>query len=134
MFQRIQKFLSSRLPALLWTIVIFVLLALPGKMLPSEEHTFIPNLDKYVHVTLFSVFVILWCFYYISKQQKNISYNKLLLRIAIIASLYGIAMEYVQKYFIPNRDFDIYDIAADVAGALLGFLFVRLTVTKFKNS
>jgi VanZ family protein len=128
MSQRIQKSLSSRVPALLWTIFIFILLALPGKMLPSEEHTFIPNLDKFVHVFLFGSFVFLWSFYYAAKKERGPSYNKIFFRIFIIACLYGIGMEFVQKYFIPNRDFDIYDIAADVGGALLGFLIVRMTV------
>ena len=55
--------------------------------------------------------------------QKEITRNlqKTFLRILIIACLYGIAMEIIQKYFIPNRDFDIYDIAADCVGAIGGF-------------
>jgi VanZ family protein len=31
-------------------------------------------------------------------------------------------MEYVQKYFIPRRDFDVEDILADVIGSALGFI------------
>ena len=40
----------------------------------------------------------------------------------ISACLYGITMEYVQKYFIPRRDFDVEDILADVIGSALGFI------------
>ncbi len=47
--------------------------------------------------------------------------NHLLRRFFIDAtpwtSLYGIGMEYVQKYFIPGRDFDLADIIADMIGA-----------------
>jgi VanZ family protein len=32
----------------------------------------------------------------------------------------------MQKYFIPNRDYDIYDIAADTTGAIIGYIIVRL--------
>jgi VanZ family protein len=128
------KFFSSRIPALLWTITIFILLALPGNMLPNENHLAIPNLDKYVHIILFGSFVFLWSFYYASKEEKrNYPLRKSVL-ILIIACLYGTAMEYVQKYFIPNRDFDIYDITADIIGALMGFLTVRLTFSWFRNS
>jgi VanZ family protein len=127
---RIYQILSKRFPAVLWTLIIFILLSLPGKMLPSETHLTIPQLDKYVHMFLFGCFVFLWSYYYASKSEnKNIS-NNFLLRIFVIASLYGTLMEFIQKYFIPNRDYDIYDILADVAGAALAALIVRLTLTK----
>jgi VanZ family protein len=37
-------------------------------------------------------------------------------------------MELIQKYFIPNRDYDIKDIAADVIGAIAGLILVRMMV------
>jgi VanZ family protein len=127
MRHKLYMFFSSRIPPVIWTIVIFVLLALPGNMLPNENHLSIPNLDKYVHIILFGSFVFLWSFYYGAKLgTKNFPYKQSFF-ILIIACLYGTAMEFVQKYFIPNRDYDIYDIAADVVGAIVGFLFVRLT-------
>lgn len=101
-------------------------------MLPNENHLAIPNLDKYVHIILFGSFVFLWSFYYSAKPENNNSLRHSVV-ILIVACLYGTAMEYVQKYFIPNRDFDIYDIAADTVGAVAGFLFVRLTFTWFRN-
>jgi|SRR5450432_829077 len=126
MRQRLYKILSKRYPALIWTVIIFILLALPGKMLPSEEHLSIPQLDKIVHIILFGSFVFLWSFYYASKQDMN-HRNQRFIRILIIACLYGTAMEYIQKYFIPNRDFDEYDILADIIGALGGYIIIRFT-------
>jgi len=134
MRQRLQKLLSKRTPALLWTIFIFILMAIPGNMLPQEEKTFIPNLDKLVHFTLFGSFVFLWSVYYATKKEKNNNSNSRFTLILIIACLYGIATELMQKYFIPNRDYDIYDILADSIGAVAGFIFVHLTVKWFKTS
>lgn len=103
-------------------------------MLPSENQPAIPNLDKYVHIILFGTFVFLWTFYYAAKEEKkNYPFLKSL-KIFAIACLYGTAMEFVQKYFIPNRDYDIYDIAADIVGAVGGFLIVRLTFSWFRAS
>jgi VanZ family protein len=116
--------LSSRLPALLWTLFILILLCLPGKMLPDEQQFKIPQLDKYVHIILFGCFVFFWGFYYGSKQEEDKNLNRKFLIIFIIACLFGIAMEYVQKYFIPNRDFDVYDIMADAVGAGGGLLVI----------
>jgi VanZ family protein len=133
MRHRLYQIFSNRIPAIVWTIIIFILLALPGNMLPNENHFTIPNLDKYVHIILFGSFVFLWSFYYLGKQDGNNNSYRYSVIILIVACLYGTAMEYVQKYFIPNRDFDIYDIAADIAGALAGFLFVRVTYSWFRN-
>jgi VanZ family protein len=126
MRRRIQLILSSRFTAKAWTIFIFILMAIPGKMLPNENKTFIPNLDKLIHVTLFGGFVFLWSYYYATKQEKNFNLNKRFISFLIIACLYGIATELMQKYFIPNRDYDIYDIAADTTGAIIGYIITRL--------
>src|SRR5450432_1901738 len=134
MRQRLQKLLSNRTPAVMLTIFIFILMALPGNMLPKEEKTFIPNLDKLVHAALFGSFVFLWCIYYSTRKEKNNHATSRYILILIIACLYGVATELMQKYLIPNRDYDIYDIMADSVGALLGYIFVRLIVNRMKIS
>jgi len=106
------------------------MLTIPGKMLPDENQLTIPNLDKGVHIVLFGCFVFLWSFYFASKKDIPDRLNKKLFRVFIIACFFGIAMEYVQKYLIPNRDFDIYDIAADIIGATGGYLIVRLIIPR----
>jgi VanZ family protein len=130
MRRRLQQILSNRFTAWAWTIFIFILMAIPGKMLPNETKIFIPNLDKLVHATLFGGFVYIWSSYYAAKQDKNL--KKRFIIFLIIASLYGVATELMQKYCIPNRDYDIYDIAADTAGAIIGYLIVLLTLSRRK--
>jgi VanZ family protein len=132
MRQRLQKLLSKNTLARLWTVFILVLMAIPGNMLPKEEKIFIPNLDKLVHATLFGTFVFLWSIYYATKKEKNNQSNSRFVLILIIACLYGVGTELMQKYLIPNRDYDIFDILADSIGAVLGFVFVLLTVKWFK--
>jgi VanZ family protein len=134
MLQRLQKLLSNHTLARLWTVFILILMAIPGNLLPREEKTFIPNLDKLVHATLFGSFVFLWSIYYATRKEKNNHSDSRFVLILIIACLYGVATELMQKYLIPNRDYDIYDIMADSIGAVLGFLFVLLTVKWFRTS
>ena len=134
MRQRLHNLFSKRTTAVLWTFFILILMAIPGKMLPEEEKTFIPNLDKLVHATLFGCFVFLWSIYYATRKERNNHSNSRYFLIMIVACLYGYGTELMQKYIIPNRDYDIYDILADSIGAVLGFLFVRLTVNWFKQS
>ena len=39
--------------------------------------------------------------------------------------IYGIGMEFVQRYLINNRSFDEGDIVADAVGCALGVFFSR---------
>src|SRR5436305_13094916 len=134
MRQRLQKLLSKNTTARFWTLFILILMAIPGNMLPKEEKTFIPNLDKLVHATLFGSFVFLWSIYYATRKEKNNHSPSRYVLILIIACLYGVATVLMQKYLIINRDYDIYDILADSIGAVLGFLFVLVSVKWFRNN
>jgi len=71
---------------------------------------------------MFSILVILF-----SLPLKKIrpAGSRVFLVILLAAWGYGIAMEFVQKYYIPLRSFDIADIIADGVGCLLGFYFTR---------
>jgi VanZ family protein len=133
MRHRLFQIFSNRFPALLWTIFIFVLLALPGKMLPKEE-SYLPNLDKIIHVILFGSFVFLWCVYFASKPDKDSFLKRRFILILVVGCVYGIGMEFIQKYFIPNRAFDMLDILADVLGSTAGFLIARLMFNRLIKS
>ena len=40
-----------------------------------------------------------------------------------MAVLYGIIMEFVQKYFVPGRSCDVKDMLADAAGCGVGLVY-----------
>ena len=109
-------------PAAGLLIVCTVLLCLPGSSLPSNWFfSRIPQFDKLVHITLF---FLLCAFFSYPLKHSNLETNKrrkwlVIITLAVIS--YGIAMEFVQKYWIPNRSFEVYDILADTAGSLLAF-------------
>jgi VanZ family protein len=68
------------------------------------------------------VLVIVWNKVYSDKKNSQNNIRKIFFQIMIIGFLYGIAMELVQKYFIPLRSFDIGDILADGIGSFTGYL------------
>lgn len=92
------------------------LFCLPGNDLPGNDFLDKIHFDKMVHVGLFAVLLFLWRSAF-NPEIKN--YNLILL---ISALLYGLLVEFVQKYWIPLRSFDLYDVAADTAGSILGLL------------
>ena len=106
---------------LAWTIFIEILLCLPGNALPNEAGIGIPNIDKVAHVIIFGAFVGFWCFYFSRKIQEHEKLKVVFFCIFIAAAVNGIAIEYIQKYFIPNRSFDQGDIIADLLSAGIGY-------------
>ena len=131
----LKKYFGKLFFAVSWTIIVLVLLSLPGTMLPDEPSFKIPNLDKFVHICLFGGFVLLWCLY-ISRRQHDSTKNHLkwFFYIFIIAVSFGITMEYVQKYFIPFRDFELGDIIADMIGAGLAYGICNITLVEEKHT
>ena len=112
--------------ALFWTILIQVLLCLPGSTLPTGGAFEIPNLDKYVHITLFGGLVAFWCLY-ANRQIYTVRKRAALFFIIYLAACFnGILLEYIQKYYIPNRSFDQADIIVDVLSASISYGFCNV--------
>lgn len=110
------------LPAIAWFITSFILLAMPGDDLPDGGLFDIPFFDKYVHFGMFFLltFLFSWPF---SKANTQIQTWKLMsIKIAVYAIVYGVAMEFVQKYFVKGRSFDVVDILFDSIGSAGGLL------------
>lgn len=117
----LKRWLSRFYIPVCWTLLIGVLLTLPGSMLPDERRFRIPQFDKIVHIGLFGGFVFLWCFQLSSRGLPQKRLLRAFFVVFIFAAVYGIGMEYVQKYFIPHRDFELGDIIADLVGASLAY-------------
>lgn len=114
--------------ALTWSIFVTVLLCLPGAAFPKEKWFDKIWLDKWIHVCLFSVMVFLWCRVAVQLTWKKIRF---FYEIAFYFFMYGVAMEFVQKYFIPNRSFDVKDMIADGIGTVVGVLiFSKMYIKK----
>lgn len=119
----LKKIFNSYGPAILWSAIIITLLCIPGSDLPDES-SFIPidNIDKWVHFGIFMLFVILWN-WAISKKKSQIRIIKKFILITLVGIVSGYFLELVQKHFIPNREYDLWDVVADSAGAIIGLLF-----------
>ena len=104
-------------------ILTTVLLTLPGSSLPTEDWLSKIWFDKWVHIGLFALMVILWSWPLIKRLKAGGNLKNLLIQIACSGLVYGIGMEFIQKFFIRDRSFDVGDIVADAAGCLLGALF-----------
>ena len=122
------KIFRSKWLAISWFIIISVLFFLPGSALPPATWgpmQFFEDVyfDKWVHLGFFTILVFLW------RSAFDGIVNNYTALLFLTALLYGFIVELIQNKWVPNRDFDLYDILSDAIGSLLG-VFLWLWVYK----
>jgi hypothetical protein len=127
----VQRLLKFPVVAIAWTILIQVLLCLPGSTLPSGGVFDFPQLDKIIHTILFGGFTGFWCYYCYLRRIPASSLKVLFFVIFLLGSINGIALEFIQRDYIPNRSFDQADIIIDLIACSLayGICTIRLIRT-----
>jgi hypothetical protein len=123
MFTFLTKYRPGYAPAIGWFILCTLLLCLPGSRFPKYNWLSEIQFDKWVHVGLFSLLVLFLCWGFWSRSTGSTNFLKPFLLFSVVATAYGIGMEYVQENFVANRSFDVGDIWADAAGAGIGGWF-----------
>ncbi len=121
------------LPAVVFFIITVILLTLPGSSFPKSHFFDIPYFDKWVHVGIFSILCFLFSIPFVHFSINNLQKKYWFVLILLMGILYGILMEFVQKYWVINRSFDEMDMVADAIGSVLAWL-VTLQILKRKNS
>ena len=110
------------LPGIAWFFIVALLTLLPGSDIPKVGWLDrIPNFDKVVHGGMFGALTFLFYLPYLKStlpHQQKINYLR---RISLAAVVWGLTTEFIQKFFIPGRDFDLLDWAADTAGVLIAY-------------
>ena len=113
-------------PAFVCFIAVGVLIALPGDSLPTDhEWMDITYLDKWVHATMFGTLTFLFLLPVAESSMYSQQKRHYFIRIALSACIWGLTTEFIQKFYIPTRSFDLLDWAADSAGVLIAFLYCR---------
>lgn len=98
---------------------------MPGSKIPHEDWFDLLQVDKWVHITLFFILCFLFMLP-ISKAQNDRKAKLPWLLLVMVPSIaYGVIIEFVQRDFIPNRSFDVWDITADIIGCLVAFFWFR---------
>lgn len=113
-----------QMKTLFWVIaeivIIFILLSLPGSSFPDQPKWYgdFP-LDKLVHVCLFGSLAFSFFIHFEKSKYRILKSIRAKAYVLIFCILYGIGMEYYQKYFVPSRGFEVNDMLADALGAIL---------------
>ncbi len=131
--------MTNSIKTLVWVIaefvLVFVLLSLPGNDHSSwiSKIMALPYADKLVHMGLFGSLALSLFFHFEMLTDARYKTTRTKSIALIICILYGIGMEYYQKYYIPSRGFEVLDMLADALGALCALpLFVFVGKRFFK--
>lgn len=119
-----KRTITAWIPAIIWLLFVTYLLCIPGKSIASAHLPHFEGADKVAHIVLFGV--LAWLL--VRPFLHSLSAAPKWWIIAGVVSIYGLAMELVQLYFIPQRDFDWWDVAADSMGAFsaVGLLLIAI--------
>lgn len=116
---------KSFVPAVGAFVVATLLFCLPGDRLSEAGWLEDLELDKVVHVGLFAGLVFLWCLPFQLLIENTDRQKRIYTWIALTFMAYGVAIEFIQRDFIPYRSFDVYDIIADTIGCAIGWVTIR---------
>lgn len=114
-------------PGLIFFLISLFLLTLPGDTMPSVGWFNFPQRDKVVHYFLFFLLCSLFAIpvkYKTNTKKAGIIWLSV---VCLIGIGYGVSIEFVQKWWIPNRSFEALDIVADTTGvaAAFGYSYMR---------
>lgn len=118
------------LPGIAWFFIVAVLTLMPGSDIPKIGWMDnIKNFDKIVHAALFGGLVLFFYLPYFKSRFSRRQKINYLVRICLATIVWGITVEFLQRFYIPGRDFDLLDWAADSAGALIA-LWICIKIMK----
>ena len=99
------------IPAIAWFFVVLVFDVL--------------HFDKWVHIGIFGLLALLFMLPFARSPIQHKEKLQYFIVIAISTSMWGLTTEFIQKYLVYGRNFDLFDWAADSVGAFTSFFICR---------
>ncbi|MBK5212119.1 MAG: VanZ family protein [Flavobacteriaceae bacterium] len=107
--------------AVCYSCAITILFFIPSPDLPKLDFS---AADKIVHSTIYFILINLWMYYFYAKNGFPLNVKQIMILLFSIL-LYGIIIEILQGLLTVSRTADIFDVAANLLGTLLGIFFFR---------
>ncbi|MEO6706283.1 MAG: VanZ family protein [Ginsengibacter sp.] len=126
--------LKKFLPGIAWFFIVVVLTLMPGKDVPEVDWLDnITDFDKIVHMGLFGGLVILFSLPFLRSSFSYQQKMNIFIRICLAVIVWGITIEFIQKYFVVGRDFDLFDWLADSVGAVSALFLIIYLVNRLEK-
>ncbi len=111
-----------------WALGILILCLMPASDFPNST---INGMDKIVHAVLFCVLAFLMHTFF--QRQYTVAFlrSKPMEATLSFCVFFGAFIELLQASFVVNRNGDLVDLLADIAGVGIGLLLFRWVHGKF---
>lgn len=106
-------------PVFSWGVFVLVMSLLPSRDLPNA---LIEVSDQLLHASIYVAWTMLACWGYVqvNSGMKRSAY----LTVLVCALVFGLGVEFAQKYLTDYRHFEWADMLANTTGSLLGLTIV----------
>ena len=119
---RIIKFV----PGIAWFFIALVLLCMPSDNIPEVNWLDKIFFDKWVHFGVFGLLALLFMLPVAFAPMDSREKLHYFIRVALATSVWGLSTEFIQKYMVTGRSFDLWDWAADSLGALAALIYCKI--------
>ncbi len=113
---------------LLYVLLITIAFLFPAKGFVKIDFIIPP--DKIVHSSIYLVLAFLWNIY-LTKDKDSI--KKSVFTILGLCLIYGIIIEILQEQFVQFRGADIFDVLANMIGAMVGTIIFLNVKNRIKS-
>lgn len=111
------------LPVGIWTVLIVLLMLLPGNYYPRVTSFFDwLGPDKLIHFFLFGIYAFLLLEGFRKQSAMPIVRKYPVIFSLLLGMVFAIFTEMMQKFVIPGRNGNMYDFYADAIGCLMGMI------------
>ncbi len=114
------------IPGIAWFFLVLTLICLPGEDFPKvDDWMDVIFFDKWVHAGLFAVLAFLFMLPVCTSNATAKTKWLFMIKIAMAVCVWGLTTEFIQKFFITGRAFDLLDWAADSVGVIIAIVFCK---------
>ena len=108
------------LAALLWAGVIGFFCLVQLNNVPLGD---VSNLDKIVHAFFHFVLTLL-CFLFFQKNTNSVNSLKTMMISFLFSVFFGVSIEIARELLTTTRHADLFDVLANLVGAILSIVFI----------
>jgi len=116
---------------MLWALLILFLCGLPGKDIPHISFLELLSFDKFVHASIFFVFILLSIRGLVLQTRYPSLQRFAKISSFLVCVIYGGLMEVMQGTLFEDRSMSLYDFIANSFGCTVGWLSYNWIERKF---
>lgn len=113
-------------PGIAWFFIVLVLICMPGSAIIDPTDWFYRlNGDKIVHAFMFGMMNFLFAWPIVRSGWDFNKRRNYLIKICLSVIVWGLTTEFIQKFYVPTRSFELMDWGADSFGAMIALILMR---------